>query len=48
MDVDKWQNRLKSTFTQNGIVGWYLLDVLKAEDEYQSKVISTYVGYDIL
>jgi hypothetical protein len=48
MDVGEWQSRLEDAFSEGGIVGPYLLDVIALERAYGEHYIATFHGQSVL
>jgi hypothetical protein len=48
MNVDEWQTRLEEHFTENGIIGGKLVDIIKQERECGNYVIQKYHGQRVL
>ena len=48
MDVAQWQERLSKTFSQDGVIGRKLFDVMQHEHAYGQFVESEYKGHSVL
>jgi hypothetical protein len=48
VDVAEWQKRLTDTFSQRGVVGGALIEVLKAESAYYSFVTDKFHGHLVI
>jgi len=48
MDVDKWQKRLEDNFTEYGVIGSHLLEIIDMEKAYGQYYASTFHGQSVL
>lgn len=48
MNVSEWIDRLEKTFSENGVIGNSLLEVIKAEIDYKPFITKTFKGYLVL
>ena len=48
MDVAEWQKRLEDTFSEDGLIGKRLLNIIEMEKEYGQYVMQKFSGYRFL
>lgn len=48
MDVEEWQKRLEDNFTECGMVGGHLLEVIEMEKAYGQHIVASFHGQSLL